>query len=76
MPVHDPSAIAYLIDPTLFETKKAYVDVERHSPYHAGNTVPDWRGQRGMEPNVNVCVDVDSARFLELYRQRLSEVQA
>jgi inosine-uridine nucleoside N-ribohydrolase len=29
-----------------------------------------------MEPNVNVCVDVDSDRFLELYRQRLSEVQA
>jgi inosine-uridine nucleoside N-ribohydrolase len=28
-----------------------------------------------MEPNVNVCVDVDSERFLELYRQRLSGVQ-
>ena len=37
---------------------------------------PDWRGQREMEPNVNVCVDVDSERFLELYRQRLSKVQA
>jgi inosine-uridine nucleoside N-ribohydrolase len=75
-PVHDSSAIAYVIDPTLFETRQAYVDVDYHSPYHAGNTVPDWRGQREMEPNVNVCVDVDSERFLELYRQRLSKVQA
>jgi purine nucleosidase len=72
MPVHDPSAIAYLIDPTLFTTKKVYVDVERHSPYHQGHTVPDWRAQRGLEPNVNVCVDVDSARLLEMYYARLS----
>jgi len=75
-PVHDSSALAYVIDPTLFETRQAYVDVDYHSPYHAGNTVPDWRGQREREPNVNVCVDVDSERFLQLYRQRLSEVQA
>jgi purine nucleosidase len=72
MPVHDPSAVAYLIDPTLFTTRHAYVDVERYSPNHSGNTIPDWRGQRGQEPNVNVCVDVDSPRLLELYYERLA----
>lgn len=72
-PVHDSSAIAYVIDPTLFETKHVYVDVEYCSPHHSGQTVADWRGQRGEEPNVNVCVDVDNDRFLELYRQRLTE---
>jgi uridine nucleosidase len=72
MPVHDPSAIAYLIDPSLFTTKLAYVDVEHHSPYQQGHTVPDWRGQRGKEPNVNVCLDVDSERFLAMYHERLS----
>ena len=71
--VHDSSAIAYVIDPTLFTTKQAYVDVEYHSPYHAGHTVADWKGRRGREPNTKVCVDVDSARFLDLYRQRLME---
>jgi inosine-uridine nucleoside N-ribohydrolase len=71
-PVHDSSALAYVIDPSLFETRKAYVDVDYHSPHHAGNTVPDWRGQRGTEPNVNVCLDVDSERFLELYKRRLT----
>ena len=39
-PVHDSSALAYVIDPTLFETRQAYVDVDYHSPYHAGNTIP------------------------------------
>lgn len=71
-PVHDSSALAYAIDPTLFTTKSAYVDVDYHSPHHAGNTVPDWRGQREVEPNVNVCLDVDSERFLDLYKQRLA----
>ncbi|MCZ7569255.1 MAG: nucleoside hydrolase [Ardenticatenaceae bacterium] len=73
--VHDSSALAYVIDPSLFETKVAYVDVEYVSPFHAGLTVADWRGQRGREPNVNVCVDVDSERFLALYRQRLMEAR-
>jgi uridine nucleosidase len=71
MPVHDPSAIAYVIDPSLFTTNHVYVDVECHSPHHQGHTVPDWRGQREQAPNVHVCVDVDSARLLELYSQRL-----
>src|SRR5262249_2781731 len=74
-PVHDSSALAYAIDPTLFDTRRAYVDVDYQSPY-AGNTVPDWRGHREREPNVNVGIDVDSARFLDLYRQRLSQVPA
>lgn len=72
IPVHDSSAIAYVIDPTLFTTRHAYVDVDHLSPHHHGQTVPDWRGQRGVDPNVTVCVDVDNTRFLELYRQRLT----
>jgi len=76
MPVHDSSAIAYVIDPTLFETKHVYTDVDHQSQHHHGQTVPDWRGQRELEPNVNVCVDVDSERFLDLYQRRLSEAQA
>ncbi len=73
--VHDSSAVAYVIDPTLFETKECYVDVEYASPYHFGNTVPDWRGQRGEDPNVNVALEVDSERFLKFYRERLWEVR-
>ncbi len=73
-PVHDSSAIAYVVDPTLFETKKLYVEVEYHSPLHMGQTVADWRQTPAGEPNVNVCVDVDSDRFLALYHKRLTEI--
>jgi inosine-uridine nucleoside N-ribohydrolase len=75
MPVHDPSAVAFLIDPTLFTTRHAYVDVDRHSQHYFGNTVPDWRGQRGQAPNVHVCVDVDSPRLLDLYYERLAHAR-
>jgi len=73
--VHDSSAIAYVIDPTLFTTRHVYVDVEYHSPYYYGQTVADWRGRHELAPNTHVCVDVQSDRFLELYRQRLMEAR-
>ena len=72
--VHDSSAVAYVIDPTLFKTVALPVDVEINSPHNFGLTSADWRKRPGREPNVNVCIDVDSERFLNLYRRRLTEV--
>ena len=70
--VHDSSALAYVIDPTLFTTQKMHVEVETTSPSHSGMTAADWRHRGGGEPNINVCVDVDSTRFLDLYKERLT----
>jgi purine nucleosidase len=75
MPIHDSSAMAYVIDPTLFETKHVYTDVDHQSEHHHGQTVPDWRGQRERDPNVNVALDVDSGRFLDMYQRRLTEAR-
>jgi uridine nucleosidase len=68
---HDPSAIAYAIDPTLFECKQmaVYVETEGKS---SGDTVPDPRHQWLEGPLTNVCLGVDSSRLLELYHQRLT----
>ena len=74
--VHDSSAIAYVVDPTLFKTRAMYVDVETHSPTNFGLTAADWRQRSDQQPNVNVCVDVDSDRFLALYQRRLTEAKA
>ena len=71
--VHDSSALAYVIDPTLFKTKLVHVSVETNSPVNYGMTAADWRHKTDAEPNVHVCVDVDSDRFLALYKQRLTE---
>ena len=71
--VHDSSALACVIDPTLFETKPAWVNVEIHSPVTFGHTAADWRLNPAADPNVHVCVNVDHERFLNLYQQRLME---
>ena len=72
--VHDSSALAYVIDPTLFKTKFVPVSVEINSPVNFGMTATDWRLSAEAAPNVHVCVEVDHDRFLKLYQERLSEV--
>lgn len=70
--VNDSSALAYLIDPSLFTTREAHVEVEYRSEQQRGQTVADFGGQPGRAPNARVCVGVDSERFLAMYRQRLT----
>lgn len=77
MHTHDPSAIAYLIDPTLFTTEAGPVRViteglglgqtllDRRQRWHAPNAWSD-------RPAVNVCLGVDSDRLLALYRERIT----
>ncbi len=74
---HDPSAVAYVIDPTLFETGSARVrvDVDGHA---MGQTIaafgspPDfWTAWAGT-PNTRVCTDVDSARLLKLFETTIA----
>jgi inosine-uridine nucleoside N-ribohydrolase len=74
---HDPSAIAYVIDPTLFTTQFAPIRVATES-IAVGQTIMDshqqwnnpnpWTGK----PLTNVCLDVDSERLLALYKQRIT----
>lgn len=74
---HDPSAIAYLIDPSLFTTERGPIRVVTEG-IAMGQTLMDRR-REWLTPNawsdmpeVNVCVGVDSARLLELYWQRVT----
>ncbi len=69
---HDPSAIAYAVDPTLFHAKRLPVLVETEG-HCAGQTVPDCRKQWADSTEINVCVDVDSARLLALFKERLAK---
>lgn len=70
--VHDSSALAYTIDPTLFTTQKSYVDVQVGEHPCNGQTVADWRGQWEKPANVTVCLGVDEQRFLAFYRERIT----
>ncbi|MFI7678217.1 nucleoside hydrolase [Actinophytocola sp. NPDC049390] len=76
--LHDPSAVAYLLDPGLFRTERWPVRVETQG-ISRGKTWPSlgntddaapaaWQGR----PPVNVCVGVDAPAVLDLLRARLS----
>ena len=69
--VHDPSAVAYVIDPGLFVTEKARVRVATDG-VAAGQTVAafarydEWAAGKDR-PEVNVCREVDADRLLRLF---------
>lgn len=68
---HDPSAIAYLIDPTLFEGHRWSVVVPTDGPA-VGTTIADRRGKFWTTPKANCLMKVDGERFLRMFRARLT----
>jgi inosine-uridine nucleoside N-ribohydrolase len=65
-PLHDPVAVARVIDPTIVTTVEANVTVELAGTYTRGATVIDLHGVTGRPPNARVAVDLDVDRFWEL----------
>lgn len=72
--VHDPSAMAYAIDPSLFQTEKVYVDVEIGERRSSGQTMADLSDIWNEPANINLCLDVDSPRLLALYLERITSM--
>ena len=74
--VHDPSAIAYVIDPTLFTLRDGPVRVVTDGPAE-GMTLQKFDKRKYMNDEWNsnapkkVGVEVDSERLLSLYRQSI-----
>jgi pyrimidine-specific ribonucleoside hydrolase len=64
--MHDPCAVAYVIDPTLFTVYPMHVQVETSDTLALGSTVVDYDNTSGKEKNVLVGFEVDLPRFKEL----------
>ncbi len=62
--MHDPLAVGVALDRTLVKTEKYFVDVETKSELCDGQTVCDFKNYYKKEPNVDVCMAVDDARFI------------
>ena len=65
-PVHDPVAVARVIDPELVRCEEAHVAVELHGTHTRGATVCDRFGVRGRTPNARVAMELDAAGFWDL----------
>ncbi len=64
--VHDPCAVAWLIDPSVVPTRHMRVDIETNAEFSAGRTVCDVHGVTGRPANVDVGVDLEVDRFWDL----------
>jgi inosine-uridine nucleoside N-ribohydrolase len=72
--IYDELAIASLIDPSLVRTVDLFVDVDDNPGPDYGVTVGGrtiWEGAEGAQ-RVSVQVDIDVARFIEMYVARLT----
>ncbi|MNZ64013.1 Pyrimidine-specific ribonucleoside hydrolase RihA [compost metagenome] len=64
--MHDPCAVAYLIDPSLFVTKLCNVEIETLGEFSRGQTVVDLRGKTDRTKNAHVALEVSSAKLLDM----------
>ena len=64
--LHDPCAIAWLIDPDMFKTKACFVDVETNGTLTTGTTVVDFYNVTGKAPNAEVAYDIDREKYIRL----------
>lgn len=65
-PVHDPVAVAYVIDRTVLETRRAPLDVELTGTLTLGMTVADLRSPAPADCVTSVALGIDADRFWEL----------
>ena len=65
--LHDPLAVGVVIDPALVRKERLSICVETQEGEHYGRTSEAKEG-----PEIDVCLGVDSERFLELFVSRLT----
>jgi inosine-uridine nucleoside N-ribohydrolase len=74
-PLHDPVAVAHVVDSTLVETRPAYIEVDCGWEQGRGRTNVDWRGRLETHPpNATVGLGIDNPRFVELITTRLASL--
>jgi purine nucleosidase len=73
-PLHDPTVIAYLLQPGLFSGRRCNVEVETGSELTRGMTVADYWHVTGKPANVQFLRSADAPGFYTLLTERLSRL--
>jgi purine nucleosidase len=73
-PLHDPCAIAYLLNPALFGGRPCHVAIETKGEHTLGRTVVDWSGRTPHPPNALVINQIDADGFFALLTERLGRL--
>ena len=73
-PVHDPCAVAYVIDPTVLTLRPTVVDVELAGTLTTGMTVADLRTAAPEPWHTQVATGIDRQRFWDLVVDALERI--
>ncbi|OOB91717.1 uridine-preferring nucleoside hydrolase UriH [Rathayibacter sp. VKM Ac-2630] len=65
-PVHDPVAVAYVIDPSILEVRRAPLTVELRGEHTVGMTVADLRSAPPADCRTSVATGIETERFWDL----------
>ena len=65
-PVHDPCAVAFVIDPTVMQTVRVPLDIELTGSLTLGMTVADFRAPAPPDCTTQVARKLDHAKFWAL----------
>ena len=71
-PLHDPCTVAYLLQETLFKSKRCNITIETQSELTRGHTAVDFWHVTDRPRNANWVHDVDAEGFYQLLTQRLA----
>jgi purine nucleosidase len=71
-PLHDPCTIAFLLDPALFETRPANIQVETVSDLTRGHTAVEFRLDGAHPANARWAVRADAPGVFALIQDRLA----
>src|ERR1700674_963818 len=74
-PVHDPCAVARVIDPSVMECLEAFVAIETRGEFSSGMTVTDFSGRLGPA-NVQVATRLHVDRFWHLMVAAIERIGA
>lgn len=73
-PLHDPTVIAYLLEPEIFDGRRCNVEIELVSKLTMGATVVDWWQATERQANCLVINHLDNERFYELLTERIARL--
>jgi purine nucleosidase len=72
--LHDPTVIAYLLQPDLFQGREINVMIETRGEFTAGMTVADWWGVTDRKPNCLFMGGIDADRYFALIAERIARL--
>ena len=68
-PLHDPVTCAYILDPTVIETKHVHVGIDTKSDVSYGRTNCDMFHYLKKKPNCDVAVGIDVDKFWDMIEE-------